>query len=406
MSRLLPLLVLFLSGCFLMPTEAPRLFRDDVDFLQRHTEVVTLGVDARGPRVAVLPLWQGRVITSTAGGTDDLSFGWINYSYFEKGELQPHINVVGGEDRLWLGPEGGQYSVFFEDGAPFDLEHWQTPACMDSVAYDVTSQDAHQVSFRYDTQLMNYSGTRFAIQLDRTVALLSEAQFREASGVDLPVGVDFVAYESRNRLTNAGDEPFLKENGLLSIWILGMFKHSPTTTAVLPFQGDAEAPGAKVVNDAYFGKVPPERLAVKDGVVYFRCDGARRSKIGLGASRAREVLGSYDAQRAVLTVIQYTRPPDANEYVNSMWELQAEPYAGDVVNSYNDGPPGPGVPPLGPFYELETSSPAVELGPGESLEHVHRTMHFVGPREGLDALSRYFLGVALETIEGAFLATP
>ena len=71
-----------------------------------------------------------------------------------------------------------------------------------------------------------------------------------------------------------------------------------------------------------------------------------------------------------------------------MWEIQKQPYRGDVVNSYNDGPPAPGAKPLGPFYELETSSPAAALGPGGSLTHVHRTFHFQGERAVLDALAR------------------
>ena len=49
-----------------------------------------------------------------------------------------------------------------------------------------------------------------------------------------------------------------------------------------------------------------------------------------------------------------------------MWEMQREPFKGDVINSYNDGPPAPGKPPLGPFYELETSSPALSLSPASS----------------------------------------
>ena len=59
----------------------------------------------------------------------------------------------------------------------------------------------------------------------------------------------------------------------------------------------------------------------------------------------------------MLTLVQYDQPEGATDYVNSMWEIQKEPFAGDVVNSYNDGPPAPGAKPLGPFYELETSSP-------------------------------------------------
>ena len=50
-----------------------------------------------------------------------------------------------------------------------------------------------------------------------------------------------------------------------------------------------------------------------------------------------------------------------------MWEMQREPFKGDVINSYNDGPPAPGKPPLGPFYELETSSPALSLRPTSSI---------------------------------------
>ena len=50
---------------------------------------------------------------------------------------------------------------------------------------------------------------------------------------------------------------------------------------------------------------------------------------------------AYDAAGKVLTLVQYTLPEGAADYVSSMWELQKEPYAGDVVNSYNDGPPAP-----------------------------------------------------------------
>jgi hypothetical protein len=96
-------------------------------------------------------------------------------------------------------------------------------------------------------------------------------------------------------------------------------------------------------------------------------------------------------------------PENTTSYVNSMWEIQKEPYAGDVINSYNDGPTTPGGKPLGPFYELETSSPAVELQPGGSLSHVHRTFHFEGSIDELDKLSQAALGVSLQEIVKALL---
>ena len=76
-----------------------------------------------------------------------------------------------------------------------------------------------------------------------------------------------------------------------------------------------------------------------------------------------------------------------------MWEIQSEPYGGDVVNSYNDGPTEPGKPPLGGFYEMESSSPAAALGPGEDAVHTHATFHFVGDPSTLDRIASHVLGV-------------
>ena len=53
-------------------------FGDDVAFLQQHTKVVLLGDDAGRAKVAVVPAWQGRVVTSTATGDAGSGFGWIN----------------------------------------------------------------------------------------------------------------------------------------------------------------------------------------------------------------------------------------------------------------------------------------------------------------------------------------
>jgi hypothetical protein len=136
----------------------------------------------------------------------------------------------------------------------------------------------------------------------------------------------------------------------------------------------------------------------RDGFLFFSGDGRYRSKIGLSPRRARPVLGSYDALLRVLTIVSFDKPEAATDYVNSMWEIQKEPFAGDVVNSYNDGPPAPGAKPLGPFYELETSSPAAALSPGEGLTHVHRTFHFQGEERDLDALARRLLGTGLERV--------
>ena len=156
------------------------------------------------------------------------------------------------------------------------------------------------------------------------------------------------------------------------------------------------------MNAAYFGDVPPSRLVIDNGVVFFRGDGEYCSKIGFTSWRSAPNFGSYDADNGVLTLIQYSVADEGAPYVNSMWELQSEPYAGDVINSYHDGPPEPGAIPLGPFYELETSSPAAELEPGETLTYTHRTFHLQGSEEELNRIAIAAFGRSLEEIRNIF----
>lgn len=376
-------------------------FADDLAFLRQHTNVILLHDAAGRAQVVVAPEYQGRVMTS-ATSADGASFGFIKRANVESKARQPHINVPGGEDRFWVGPEGGQYGLYFAPGAPFDLEQWQVPEPIDWGAWQVSASSANEVRVQRDMQLQNHAGTQFTAHVDRAVRVLEREAIAEALGAQLPDELTCVGYASENVLSNRGQEAWTKDKGLLSIWILGMFNPSPKTTIVIPIKQGSESELGPIVNDAYFGKVPPDRLKVGDGVVFFRGDGKERRKIGVSKQRALPVVGAYDAQSQALTLVHYTLPDDATDYVNSMWEQQAQPYAGDVLNSYNDGPPGPGKPLLGPFFELETSSPAAALAPGESIQHVSTTLHVVGPRAALDALAKQVLGVGLDAIEAAF----
>ena len=379
-------------------------FGDDIAFLKKHTELIVLSDRAGSAKVALVPAWQGRVMTSTAGGDAGQSFGWINRELISSRKPVPHMNPFGGEDRFWLGPEGGQFSIFFAKGAKFELADWFTPAAIDTLPFRVAGQSSDSVRFTSAFTLTNYSGTSFDVEVVRDVRLLDGASGWKRLGVEAAPGVDLVAYESDNAITNAGKAAWKRETGLLSIWILGMFNPSPATTVVVPIKAGPESElGPKVTSD-YFGAVPPERLVVKDDVVFLSGDGRFRSKIGIGPRRSKGVLGSYDAEKQVLTIVQFSQPAGVTDYVNSLWRLQDDPYAGDAANAYNDGPPAPGAKPLGPFYELESSSPAAALAPGERLSHLHRTIHLTGAEPALDRVARAVLGVSIADIKGALNA--
>jgi len=341
------------------------------------------------------------VMTSTDGGDDGLSFGWINRELIASGKLQQHINVFGGEDRFWLGPEGGQFSIFFPPGAKFELNDWFTPAPIDTMPYEVAKQAKTSATFRAAFAVTNYSGIRFDVKVNREVKLLTARSAASRLGVKLAKDLKVVAFETNNRITNAGKQPWEKSTGLLSVWILGMFNPSPATTIVVPIKQGPEAElGVRVTSD-YFGSIPADRLVVKEDVLYFSGDGQYRSKIGINPKRSKSVLGSYDAANKVLTIVQFTQPEGVTDYVNSLWKIQDNPFGGDAANSYNDGVPSPGAKPLGPFYEMESSSPAAALAPRKSLSHVHRTIHLTGAEDSLDEVARAVLGVSLEQIKGA-----
>ena len=390
-------------------------FASDLAFLRSHTSPLLLGT-APGPQIVVAPEYQGRVLTSTVGGENAPSFGWLGRAAISSHARQPHMNVFGGEDRFWLGPEGGQFALYFKKGDAFDLAHWQVPEGFDWGPWNIVTQAAAGVQFRKRLSLRNYSDTPFEIEVNRTVRLLAHPDILVALGIAPAPAVRVVAFESWNAVKNVGTVAWRPESGLVSTWILGMFNPSPATTIAIPYVQGPEARGSglgaggsdlgPIVNDAYFGKVPADRLIVAPSAILFRGDGQFRSKIGLSPARATPVAGSYDATAHVLTLVQYTRPAGATRYVNSIWAVQQNPYDGDVINSYNDGPPAPGAAPLGPFYELETSSPALGLAPGEEHVHVHRTIHLVGPEADLDAIARAVLKMPLAEIAGAFKTPP
>jgi hypothetical protein len=367
-------------------------FADDVAFLTKFGPIKVFESPSGG-RVAVSAKYQGRVMTSAVEPTGR-SLGFINRKFVEEGKTGTPFDNYGGEDRFWLGPEGGQYALYFPGGKPFVFSNWQTPHAMQEGEWDAKDAGPNAVTFAKRMAITNYAGTKFDVDVERKVSILSAADAEKALGLAVPPAVKWVGFATSNTIANKGSAAWTQEGGLLSVWILGMFAPVPGTEVVVPFE--TKAPG-EIVNDRYFGKVPSDRLTVNEGrgFLRFKCDGQYRSKIGLGPSRAKPALGSYSDDSGLLTIVLYTKPEGATRYVNSMWEIQKEPYGGDVVNSYNDGPTEPGKASLGGFYEIESSSPAAPLAPGGKLTHVHQTFHFTGPKGALDPIAKKVLGVSL-----------
>lgn len=369
----------------------------DLAFLKKHTKPIELKSD--NARIVVSPEYQGRVMTSTANGESGRSYGWINHDLIASGEVPKHINPVGGEERFWLGPEGGQFSIFFTNGSSFDYADWQTPAAIDSEAFDLVAASDTEAEFSKSIQLKNYSNFLFEFDVNRKIKLLTNENIKNELGVVFQDGLKSVAYSSTNQLKNTGSQGWSKGTGLLSIWLLGMFNPSDEVTIFAPYK--TEAISDYVVKNDYFGKIPSDRLVLKNGFVFLKGDGKQRGKIGIPPQRALPVLGSYDAQNKILTVVKCEIPEGDNEYVNSAWEMQEFPFKGDAINAYNDGPLEDGSQ-MGPFYELESSSPALALQPGETAVYKQSTIHFEGTEEELNAICQQVFGISLEEVKAVF----
>ncbi len=379
-----------------MKTPTLGTFGYDLDFLQKQdSSLMVLTNSDRSAQVIVSAQFQGKVFTSTANGDAGRSFGWVNYKAFG-GPKDEHMNAYGGENRLWLGPEGAQFSLFFKPGAPMEFQNWFTPAAFDTEVWNVISTSEKEVRMDKAMNLTNYAGTKLNLKVERRVQLLNKDGIDDLLDVNL-LHLKSVAYSTENTLINTGIEAWNQQTGAPCLWLLDMFAPSAQTTIVIPYTKAAEG---KVATTDYFGQIPPDRVTYQKGVLYFKADGKSRGKLGIPPQRAKTIAGSYDAVNQVLTLTVFDVDQQGT-YLNQEWKLVDEPLRGDAVNAYNDGPLDDGSQ-MGPFYELESVSPAAFLKPGEKLTHNHSVIHLMGDVSELDQVARRTLGVSLEEIGQAF----
>jgi hypothetical protein len=374
----------------------------DVAFFARHNiKIIELKDSGSNASVLLVPAYQGRVMTSSAAGSDSPSFGWINYKLIESGVVSKQFNPYGGEERLWLGPEGGPFSVYFEKGKEQIFANWVVPKEIDTISYKVVSQTLRSACFQKEFILTNYSGVSMQVGIERTVKLLTHEEIENALSLSLDTSLKCVAFQSENILVNNGQTAWNKQTRVLSLWMLAMFNPSTEGVVFIPYKKGNEKELGNIVNDDYFGKVPSERLIIKDGLVFFKTDGKLRSKIGISPLRALPWCGSYDPQKQVLTLLWCSLPEGPSEYVNSKWGKQDNPLKGDAINSYNDGPNDSGSV-MGPFYEIESSSPAAILAPGGKITHKQQVFHISGDEAHLSLITEKLFSVSITAIKQVF----
>ncbi|MDB5138028.1 MAG: hypothetical protein JWP37_4631 [Mucilaginibacter sp.] len=393
--------VVFLYTCKSKPSVPSKnynkgTFGYDLNFLEKKDNVIVLKSGDNQSQVIISPKYQGKVFTSTAEGNTGKSFGWINYKAFDA-KIDTHMNAYGGEDRLWLGPEGGKFALFFKPGTKMEFANWHTPAAIDHESWTVESNDGKQVSLAKDMLLSNYAGTTLKLRVNRNISLLERDEIKKILDIQLGDDIKAVGIKTSNSITNTSTTEWTTKTGAPCLWNLDMFTPSPKTTIVIPF--DEKATG-KVATTDYFGQIPPDRVTYKNGHLFFKADGKSRGKLGMPPNRTTAVAGSYDAINNVLTIASFD-VDSKSTYLNQEWTPDKNPLVGDAVNAYNDGPLADGTQ-MGPFFEIESVSPGAFLKPGEKLTHQHHIFHFTGNKESLNKIALKTLRISLGDIQSVF----
>ena len=375
-------------------------FGYDLNYLSKKDSLIVLKSKDENAQVIVSAKYQAKVFTSTANGLNGNSLGFVNYKFFDANIIDEHMNGYGGENRFWLGPEGGQYSIYFAPETEQVHANWHTPKAFDIEEWDIRSSSSNDVMLTKEMKLKNYQGNTLDISVERKISIFTDSQIASDLGVTLPEDISSVGYSTDNKITNHNDYEWTKETGTVCIWMLDMFNPSDSAVTVIPYNKGSEDELGVVATTDYFGEIPSDRLKDIDGVIYLKTDGKYRNKLGLNGKRTTGVAGNYDPIAQRLTIVTFDVNPQET-YLNQEWNPERDPLKGDALNAYNDGPLEDGSI-MGPFLELESCSPAAFLKPQESLSHMHNVFHFVGNESGLSSISKELLGVSLEQVKNVF----
>lgn len=381
----------FLSiNCSSIKTNKSKKFKEDVSFVQKYQNTITL--KNRTSAILIVPSYEARVMTSTTNSDSSFSNGYLDYDFIKSNSIKKGGNAYGGEDRLWLGPLGSKYTLFY-DGKDIKGENWFIPKAIDAEPYEQLSLTGTSVHFRKNTNLKNNIGTIFNISIDRKIKIFSKSEIENQLHINLPLTISSVGFQSKNIITNLGDD-WVEKEGIIAPWVLGMFKGNKKSVTVFPIKN---AQDKNIDIRKYLNSFSEERMKIKDSALFFKTDGLFRSKIGVPKQHAKSIIGNYDAKNSILTIVTFSFNHHDN-FLSSVEKEIDKLYDGDVVNSYNNS----GKESSPTFFELESAASGKILKSGKTNTHIHNTFHFEGDETALSSLSKQLLGCNLNIIKSRF----
>ena len=254
--------------------------------LAKNSHTVELSSPDGKERLLLSEQFQGRILTSTFNGKDGRSLGWLNPALWETEEMSGAF--LHGEERMWIGPLGGQFSFYYGQDTPINENNWSVPATFNDDPFRIVSFNKRTLCFEKRMQLTNYKGHTLSMLLKRNVSLLSHHKI--AKNLNMPIwdnSLNVVAYEVKSQLYNSDSVQWCKNKGLASIWDLTTLKGSDQSFVIVPLKSDHNNP----IN-TYLNPDDDNRIECIDDVLYYKVDGKYRHKIGVENTATKGVMAS------------------------------------------------------------------------------------------------------------------
>ena len=357
--------------------------------IKSKTKVIELTSGDGKSRLLITPELNGKILTSTYNNLSGDSNGWIHLKELYNDTI--NAESIGGEERIWLGPLGGQHSFYYQQIKPLNEDNWSVPYDIGKKGFKVISFDETNIHLQKELAITNFIGTHFSLELFRDIKILNASEIKNNLFFDLDNSINFVGYETSHRLINKGKESWYKDSGLVSLWSAGMFEGTDETVVIVPLLETSHL-GA-IYN--YMGALDSARVKIIQGhTLLFKADGKYRSKIGIPKNLAPSTYGCYAKDKKRLTIVQYKQTKDSL-YSNSYVTVQESPYKGEAIPIYNNGTMDYSPTKTTSFFELESTSAMKVLKPLDTLKHWHRVYHFSGTEKQLNQISEKILKINL-----------
>lgn len=327
-------------------------YHNALKFLAQKTPVIEL-YDQLGGRVAVCPEWNGRVMTSTCGGLEGDSFGFLNVRAIDADSYDD----FGGEDQWTLSPLVYSY-------------------CVENIK-------ANQVILQRTLQMADANGVSTEFNLTRQIVLLSRFQsgdmFDDAVAETLEQSdVSAVGFYTENKVR-------IQERGYIASRNRGMFNANPHTAVIVPAPPVNFTPEPFSVDVDYLGGAPHGRIRYLSKTLLFRADGQRRCQVTMPFVSAPPIFGAIECRSGTLTLWTFDLPDHCSDENDVIRISNSSHFQGSELD-------------WATYFEMNCFSAARELESEHSLTSSQCTLHINADNTVLDNLLRQIFGVSLEGI--------